>query len=177
MKFPLLLTIIGLLTSSFADETRVWTSKDGKKVTAELVDRTDTKISIKNKDGKIFWIEKSKLSDVDVKFAEEFEFPEKPKWTIRTVKATTKDERKLEISVTGIREGEYVAHVLWLGPKGNTVDVDATHKVTINENKSYFDSYDSDNYKGWVVGIYNKDGGIIHAEASQKPFKRFVIIE
>ena len=57
---PLLLASPGL-----AGEMRVWTSSDGKTVTAELVDATDSTVTIRNEAGREFTFPHERLSPAD----------------------------------------------------------------------------------------------------------------
>lgn len=67
---PILLSC--LVTAAQAYEMRTWTNADGKTVEAELVSFDGEKVTIKNKAGKRFTFEKTKLSQNDLAYLDEY---------------------------------------------------------------------------------------------------------
>ncbi len=61
----LALILAGAYVPLAAAEPRVWTSSDGKTVTAELIDATDTTVTIKNEGGREYTVPHERFSQAD----------------------------------------------------------------------------------------------------------------
>lgn len=69
--------LVGLLLAAWAAplaiaEPRTWTSADGKTVVAELIDATDTTVTIKNEGGRDYTVPHERFSEADREFVRAF---------------------------------------------------------------------------------------------------------
>lgn len=189
---PLLIAASLLIFSlSAAEPSREWTDEKGRKLTGTLVDKSETEVEVLMKTGKRVKIKLSKLSKPDQEYVTTANVLPAVEMTARTIKVdsneagTKSDRRSVEVTLSDVRGRSYTLEILWLGPKGNTVDIYKKEVQDISEDGNITFSVEyrgikngvGPDYKGYAVAL-REDGDfgprIVATASSQKPFERFL---
>jgi hypothetical protein len=187
--FPGLIFVLALGFASAAEKPREWTDSKGRKVTATLMDKSDTEADVLLKSGKRVKLKLSDLSEADQKYVTASDVLPVPDMDVRTIKVdsneanTQYDKRSIQVTLDRVRGRSYTLRVVWLGPNGNTVGIFKEETVSADKDgklvftAEYKGGKSGSEYKGYAVALVEKSefgDTIVARGASQKPFERFL---
>jgi hypothetical protein len=182
-----LLASLALALSSFAAEpSREWIDVTGRKITAAMIGKTETTVTVRMGNLSVATIALEKLSGIDQQYVRATDIHEPPVMLARTMKAesneagTQHDKRAVEVHVDKIEGRKLTVTIVWIGPSGNTVGVYKTETLPVPEtglvrfDVEYRGSGTGADYKGYAVALKDDAGVTLAKQGSIAPFVRFL---
>jgi hypothetical protein len=187
--FSAALATLILATAAIAQDSRTWTSADGRTIEGVLLSKNADGVEVRLRDGRTVNLRLDALSEGCREYVATTAIRGAPRMTARTValrsnEAGTKhDTRILEVSCSHLGDEELEIVVIWLGdaPGSGKYGVWKTEKaVASNGLQNFRTVYDGplarhgSNFRGWVAGLRDAKGKWIVRTASMKPYERFL---
>lgn len=179
----ILFTIALALSIHAAEETRTWTSPEGKTLSGKLVGKSDDSAEIMLPSLKRVKIPLAKLSSIDQEYVKSANVLPPPEMLCKTVSVksneagTKADARGVEIAVKNTAGKTHRVDLIWLVGGTSAVKPHSKNSQTLSADGSlnfaitFRDGY---NYKGYAAVLYDEEGKEIARFATMKPWERFI---
>lgn len=165
------------------EESRTWTSAEGKTLSGKLVGKTDDSAEIMLASLKRVKIPLAKLSSIDQEYVKSANVLPPPEMLSKTVsvksnEAGTKfDARGVEVTVKNTAGKTHRVDLIWLVSSATGVGPYLKNSQTLSADGSLNFSItlrNGLNYKGYAVALYDQDDKEISRFATMKPWERFI---
>lgn len=180
-------TIICILaiatTLHAAEESRTWTSAEGKTLSGKLVGKTDDSAEIMLASLKRVKIPLAKLSSIDQEYVKSANVLPPPEMLCKTVSVKSNeagskaDARGVEITVTNTAGKSHRVDLIWLVGGTSSVNPHLKNSQTLSADGPVnfaITLRNGLNYKGYAAALYDAEGKEIARFATMKPWERFI---